>query len=177
MCLGVGVGDIIKLTEHAWALYKGYKDSSADFAQLATELQSLYVVLAETTDFLRENEDDVDTSRRNRLSMLHDGCCDVLRDMQALHARYESLGTQQQRTWDRMRFGMKDLTELRGRLVSCTTLLTAWNVAVIKYVSLFREAYPFSELMCALVRQRRASTRDSTSSLPRFAPDCAKGPS
>lgn len=148
MSIGVGVGDIIKLTEFAWRLYKGYKDSSADFAQLATELQSLYVVLAEISDFLQESGggdgdgDQLDTSRRNRLSILHDGCCDILRDMEALYTKYDSLGTQQQRTWDRIRLGLKDLSELRGRLVSCTTLLMAWNVAVIKSVPSFSFSGP-----------------------------------
>ncbi|KAK4102530.1 hypothetical protein N658DRAFT_495236 [Parathielavia hyrcaniae] len=92
--VGIGVGDNIKLTEYAWALYKGYKEPSADFGQLATELQSLYVVLAEIFDFLWENDSDnnddddkgdaLETSRRNRLSILTDGCRDLLRDMEAL---------------------------------------------------------------------------------------------
>ncbi|KAK4119248.1 hypothetical protein N657DRAFT_581997 [Parathielavia appendiculata] len=140
--IGIGVGDIIKLTEHAWALYKGYKESSADFAQLATELQSLYVVLAEISDFMRENDHDdgdnggenvLEASRRNRLSILTDGCRDLLRDMEALYVRYESLGTRQQRTWDRTKWATQEghVSQLRGRLVSSTTLLTAWNVAVI----------------------------------------------
>ncbi|KAK4096815.1 hypothetical protein N658DRAFT_527487 [Parathielavia hyrcaniae] len=141
--IGIGVGDIIKLTEYAWALYKGYKESSADFGQLATELQSLYVVLAEISDFLRENDSDnnddddkgdaLETSRRNRLSILTGGCGDLLRDMEALRARYECLGTRQQRAWDRARWATQEgqVAQLRARLVSSTTLLTAWNVAVI----------------------------------------------
>jgi DNA-binding transcriptional MerR regulator len=144
MSFGFGVGDIIRLTEEAWKLYKGYKDSSEHFAQLAAELQSLYVVLAEISETLRENDNGsgkdseagggcgLEVSRRHRLEKLQDGCRDLLRDLQAIYHKYESLGTQQQRAWDRVRFGLKDLSDLRARLVSSTTTLTAWKVAVIK---------------------------------------------
>lgn len=156
MSIGVGVGDIIKLTEYAWRLYKGYKDSSATFAQITTELQSLYVVLAETSDFLRENDENnqLFTSRRNRLSILHDQCDDVLKTMEALHRQYNSLGTQQQRAWDRMRLGLKDISDLRGRLVTCTTLLTAWNVAVIKYAPLPSPLFLFRSIPYFPLRTR-----------------------
>lgn len=128
----VSIGDIIQLTNLAWRLYKAYKNSSADFARLSTDILSLHAVLAEVSEFLSDNP-TLDTSRRHRLSVLCEGCQSVLADMNALHARYDSLGTHAQRTWDRMRFGLKDLADVRGRLVSSVSMLTAWNVAMVKY--------------------------------------------
>ncbi|KAK0667052.1 potassium channel AKT1 [Cercophora samala] len=130
MCIGVGAADIAKLTATAWKLYKSYKDAPEDFSRLQTELMSLHAILSEISDTLAEM-DELDTSRRNRLAILTDGCEGVLQDMQAVYARFDSLGTQQQRTWQRMRMGVEDLSGLRDRLVSCCTMLTVWNVAVI----------------------------------------------
>lgn len=41
-------------------------------------------------------------------------------------AKYESRGTQSKRTWDRMRYGSSDVSELRARLTSNTLLLTVF---------------------------------------------------
>ena len=135
MSFGFSIGDIAIITRLSWKLYKSVKDSSADFARLSTELMSLHAVLSETTDFLEENNPELlPPSRRNRLNMLCEGVRATLEELDALVRRYESLGTQAQRTWDRMRFGCKDLSEVRGRLVSSTTMLGAFNTAMIKYV-------------------------------------------
>ena len=50
----------------------------------------------------------------------------MLKDLQALVLKYEGLGTQSKRTWDRLKWGSKDITELRSRLTSNTVLLTAF---------------------------------------------------
>ncbi|KXX81534.1 Potassium channel AKT1 [Madurella mycetomatis] len=130
MSFGVGVGDLALVPRSAWRLYKACKQSSEDFARLSTELLSLHAVLSETHDFLMENP-GLDTSRHHRLSMLCSQCNSILEGLESIVARYESLGTQAQRTWDRMRFGLSDLSEIRERLVSSITLLTAFNTAMI----------------------------------------------
>ncbi|RYP07516.1 hypothetical protein DL764_002445 [Monosporascus ibericus] len=114
MSFGVGVGDLTLVARSAWRLYKACKESSEDFAQLSVELMSLHAVLIETQDFLTENQTTLDASRRHRLEILCDGCCGALDDLDALVGRYESLGTQAQRTWDRMRFGLRDLSDVKG---------------------------------------------------------------
>jgi hypothetical protein len=133
MSFGVGVGDIALVARSAWTLYKACKESSEDFARLSGELMSLHAVLTETEDFLHENP-RLDASRRHRLELLCDNCRVTLNDLEALVTRYDSLGTHAQRTWDRMRFGLKDLSDVKGRLVSSVTLLTAFNTAMIKYL-------------------------------------------
>lgn len=56
----------------------------------------------------------------------------ILDELESLITRYDSLGTQAQRTWDRMRFGLQELADLRSRLISSTTMLSAFNIALIK---------------------------------------------
>ncbi|KAK1825558.1 hypothetical protein QBC39DRAFT_411380 [Podospora conica] len=131
MSLGIGIGDVALVARSAWRLYKSCKDSSEDFARLSTELMSLHAVLTETNDFLTENHDTIDASRRNRLTILCTGCCSTLDELQAIVARYESLGTQAQRTWDRMHFGLRDLSDIRARLLSGVTMLAAFNSAMV----------------------------------------------
>ena len=71
--------------------------------------------------------------KQERLEAIGEGCYLVLNDLDNLIKRYQSLATQSKRTWDRMRYGMEDITELRARLTSNTGLLTAW----IRYVREF----------------------------------------
>ncbi|KAK0639166.1 hypothetical protein B0T16DRAFT_237703 [Cercophora newfieldiana] len=131
MSLGIGAGDLVLVARSAWRLYKACKDSSEDFARLSTELMSLHAVLNETNEFLIENQDSIEVSRRHRLTILCDGCHSVLDELDTIVTRYESLGTQAQRTWDRMHFGLRDLSDIRSRLVSSVTLLTAFNSSMV----------------------------------------------
>lgn len=143
MNFGVGVGDVLMVAGIAWRLYKKCRESSEDFRRLSTELASLDAVLRETAEYVEEHG-NLDISRRNRLEILCQGCASTLNDLEGLVSRYESLGTQSQRTWDRMRFGLNDLSEVRSRLVSTTTLLNAYNTTLIK------QARPAPSICCRI---------------------------
>ncbi|KAJ6557866.1 hypothetical protein B0H19DRAFT_1148822 [Mycena capillaripes] len=131
MSFGMGLGDIVLVTTLTWKLYKSCKESSEDFRRLSTELGSLHVVLSEARDYLEEHGEDLADSRKNRLIMLMEGCQGPLDELEALYQRYESLSTQAQRSWDRMRFGLKDLSDVRQRLVTHTTMLTTFNSTLV----------------------------------------------
>ncbi|KAJ7745717.1 hypothetical protein B0H16DRAFT_971445 [Mycena metata] len=131
MSFGFGVGDIVLATTLAWRLYKGFKESSEGFRRMSSELLSLHAVLSETSDYLEEYGGELPESRKNRLNTLVDGCLISLQELEALYTRYESLTTQSQRTWDRMRYGLKDLSEVRQRLISSISMLTAFNTALL----------------------------------------------
>jgi len=126
MSFGIGVSDLITIGTLAWNLYKSCKESSDEFRRISGEVASLHVVLKETEEYLAETR-DLSPSRDARLAVLIDGVKDVLKDLEKLLAGYDSLGTQAQRTWDRMRWGLQDLADVRSRIVSNTTLLTAFN--------------------------------------------------
>ncbi|KAJ7712542.1 hypothetical protein B0H16DRAFT_1342290 [Mycena metata] len=131
MSFGFGVGDIVLAASLAWRLYKGCKESSEGFRRMSSELISLHAVLSETSDYLEEYGGELPDSRKNRLNTLIDGCLNSLQELEALYTRYESLTTQSQRSWDRMRYGLEDLSDVRQRLISSTSMLTAFNTALL----------------------------------------------
>ncbi|KAJ7658970.1 hypothetical protein B0H17DRAFT_1096429 [Mycena rosella] len=131
MSFGFGLGDIVLVMNLTWKLYKSCKESPEDFRRMSIELMSLHAVLCETRDYLEEHGEELADSRKYRLSMLMDNCQSPLLDLEALYLRYESLSTQAQRSWDRVRFGLKDLSDVRQRLISSTTLLTSFNTMLI----------------------------------------------
>ena len=88
------------------------------------EVLSLHAVLKECEETLFHRP--LKTTRAERLIPIKDGCYKVLVDLESLVDRYESLGTQSKRTWDRLKWGTEDIAEIRARLISCTTMLNAF---------------------------------------------------
>ncbi|KAF7361267.1 ANK-REP-REGION domain-containing protein [Mycena sanguinolenta] len=131
MSFGVGLGDIALVTTWTWSIYKSCKESSEDFRKMTGELMGLHAVLCEMKDFMEENGDQLEDSRRNRLTILMDGCKSSLQELYDLYTRYESLSTQRQRTWDRMRFGLKNLADVRQRIITSTTALNTFTTALL----------------------------------------------
>ena len=128
MSFGFGVGDILAVSKIAWGVYKSCRDAPESFGHLAAELLSLHAVLKE----LEENLDGhpLPVIQQTRLKTILGGCDAVLQDLQNQVAKYESLGTNQKRTFDRLKWGSEEVGELRARLSSNIALLRAF----FKYV-------------------------------------------
>jgi hypothetical protein len=124
MSFGYGVGDFIAVGALAWNVYKSCKEAPESYGRISLEVLSLHAVLkeAEETVFVQP----LSPTKREHLKAVGDGCYCVLKDLDNLCQKYQSLGTQSKRTWDRMRLGTEDIAELRARLTSNTVLLTAW---------------------------------------------------
>jgi hypothetical protein len=130
MSFGYGVGDFITIGALAWNVYKSCKGAPESFGNISFEVLSLHAVLkeAEETVFAQP----LLPTKQERLKAVGDGCYRVLKDLDDLCQKYQSLGMQGRRVWDRMRWGTEDIAELRARLTSNTGLLTSW----IRYVHL-----------------------------------------
>lgn len=135
MSFGVGAGDLIAITTLAWNLYKSCRESSEEFKRISQEVASLHVVLKETEEYLEETKGkSLSPTRGERLLTLVKGCQGVLEDLKTLVDKYESLGTPQQRAWDRAKWGLENLADLRDRIMSNATLLSAFNTSLAKYI-------------------------------------------
>ena len=124
MSFGYSVGDFIGLGQLAWQVYKSCKDAPGSFKNISSEVLSLHAVLKEVEETL--SGCSLSQAKRANLVKITSGCQDTLRDLQSLVNKYESLGTQTKRTWDRMRWHSNDIAELRARLTSNTVMLTAF---------------------------------------------------
>lgn len=134
---GFGVGDFVAVGTLAWNVYKSCRAAPGSFSNISTEVLSLHAVLKEADETVFRSA--LSPESQARLKTIGDGCQCVLGDLQALVDKYESLGTQSKRTWDRMKWGAEDIVEVRSRIVSNTTLLTAfirWAASLLKYLDL-----------------------------------------
>ena len=95
------------------------------FGTLSRELESLHCVLEEAAD--TQLSHPLPPRRQARLKTILDGCISVLADLQYIVQKYQSLGTDEKSSWDRLRLGGEDITEIRSRLVFNITLLTAFR--------------------------------------------------
>jgi len=100
-----------------------YQKRPDSFQKIHLDVLSLHAVLKEAEETLFQPP--LQPQRQTRLKTISDGCNTVLTGLEKLVARYESLGTQSKRTWERMRWGSEDIVEIRARLISNVTMLTA----------------------------------------------------
>lgn len=141
---GFGVGDFVAVGTLAWNVYKSCrfepylaaslpkynsnrsvgKAAPGSFDSISVEVLSLHAVLKECEETVFSRS--ISPERKERLVAIKEGCDMVLRDLQSLVVKYESLGTQSKRTWDRMKWGNEDIAEIRARITSNISLLTAY---------------------------------------------------
>lgn len=132
MSFGFGIGDFITISTLAWRTYKSCKDSSDNFNSISSEVASLHIVLKEVEESL--SGQTLSGSQETQLRTLGNGCNDVLNDLNMLVEKYNSFGTNSQRTWDRVKWGREDIQSIRERLISNITMLNTFNAILTKCV-------------------------------------------
>ncbi|KAL8968214.1 MAG: hypothetical protein Q9183_002570 [Haloplaca sp. 2 TL-2023] len=125
MSFGVSVGDFVTLGQLSWKIYKRCKESAGVYAELTGEVNSLRSVLQETEELL--SAQNLTSQQKRRLLPVRQGCESVLKDLDAVLAKYESLATSTRRGYDRMGIALQDVTSIRQRLTSNVVLLDAFN--------------------------------------------------
>lgn len=121
MSFGFSVGDFIAISTLAFKVHKACRGSSESFDNISTEVASLHVVLKEVAELISEN--DMSPTKQKSLAIITRGCDGVLKDLQALVAKYELLPMKSRIAWDWAKYGMEDIGELRSRLTSNIGLL------------------------------------------------------
>ncbi|MCJ1455007.1 hypothetical protein MMC28_005361 [Mycoblastus sanguinarius] len=125
MSFGFGVGDFIAVGGLCWKVYKKCKDSSGNYAELSGEVSALYTVIKETEELL--SQQGLTQEQQAKLDTCRQGCEAVLKNLDGLLIKYESLGTKSQRTFDRIGLGNEDINGIRLRLISNVSMLDAFN--------------------------------------------------
>ncbi|TVY75589.1 hypothetical protein LSUE1_G005386 [Lachnellula suecica] len=119
MSFGFSVGDFIAVGQLTWTVYKGCKGAPGEFQELSRELSTLHTVLHELEDEAKTPTSLLNrrgSSRKAEIDSLVTNLSDVLKQIEDIVKRYHSLGRDQKRTWDRVKFATEDLTTLRAKL-------------------------------------------------------------
>ena len=127
MSLGYGVGDLLAEGQLCWKVYKKCKASPGNYAELYTEVGTVHNIIKETEELLSQK--GLTTEQKAKLTTCRQGCEGVLKDLDGHLVRYESLGTNSRRTFDRLGFGMHDMDGIRLRLISNVSMLDVFNNA------------------------------------------------
>jgi chromosome segregation ATPase len=131
MSIGIGAGDFVVIPTLAWKIYRTCKESSDEFKRIATQLQALHAALLETQEQLDEGV-ELTRTRKDRLEKLKTSIVGALTELQALLDQYESMSTPAQRAWDKLRWGMEDVSSIRTRIIAATTELQVLNQLIHK---------------------------------------------
>lgn len=131
MSFGVSLTDVLTISTLAWKTYRTCKDSADEFKRISDEVSSLHLILRDTEDLLQETS-NLNEARRSRLTTLLETSTNVLNDLNKQLSTYESFGTDTQRTWDRLRWGLQDVSEIRSKLICVSTMLAAFNSSLAK---------------------------------------------
>src|SRR2546423_13026743 len=102
MSFGSSIGDIVVLGQLAWKVCKSYRDAPENFRKIYHEALSLHAVLKEVEENISTR--NLSETSQARLKIIGDGCHEVLKDLQNLVDKYDSLGTQSKRTWARLQW-------------------------------------------------------------------------
>ena len=121
MSFGFGIGDFLAVSRLCWQIYTKCKDSSGSYADLSSQVITLHGVTKETVDIL--GQQDLSSSQENQLQSCQKECEAVLKDLDDMLVKFESLGSKSQRTFDRLKYGMEDLNGIRIRLISSVSML------------------------------------------------------
>ncbi len=130
MSFGYSVGDFLAVGQLCWKVYRKCKDSPGSYTELSSEVDALHNVIKETEELL--SEQDLTAEQKVKVVTSRQGCEEVLKDLDGLLVKYESLGTSSRRTFDRMGFGMQDMNGIRLRLISNVSMLDAFNNTFVK---------------------------------------------
>ncbi|KAL8883128.1 MAG: hypothetical protein Q9192_007431 [Flavoplaca navasiana] len=163
MSYGYSVGDFVLLGQLAWTVFKSCRSTPESFANISNEVLSLYDVVKELSDNLKK--ENPPSSRLAGLQHVAGGCQRVLSDLQVLTDRYRSLGTQNKRTRDRLKWGGEDITEIRLRLISNTALLNAFistsQITIQKQLQQFLNRHQRSGKEGSVISSQSLSSGDS----------------
>jgi hypothetical protein len=119
MSFGTSVGDFIAIGQLTWIVYRACKGAPGEFNELSRELSSLHTILHELEDETTTPNSLLNRrggSRKGGVGLLLSNISDVVRQIRDIVNRYNSLGRDQKRTWDRIKFTTEDLMSRRAKL-------------------------------------------------------------
>lgn len=122
MTFGFGPSDVITISTLAVKVITAYKDAPGEYKNISEEVKSLHIIINRGVQHL-ESIPLCEGERQEGMEILQ-GCQSVLEDLDALIEKYKGFNKRQ--VFARVKIGMEDITTLRTRLISNTTLLNSF---------------------------------------------------
>ncbi len=133
MSLGFALGEIIGLTQLAWKIFQDCSQACGEHEELTREVGCLHSALhrleqeVSIPDSILTYQDE---RSQKELKATVEGCQKVLNVLNCILKKYNALSDKERKgkkLWSKIRFGngeMQDLSDLRTKLLTYTTLLT-----------------------------------------------------
>lgn len=122
---GWGVGDVASISSLAVNVYTAYKDAPDNYRHISEEVRSLQILLDKAMRQI-ESPSLSDSDRREGREVLK-GCQSTLEDLSSLIKEYKSLAsTNKSLVFQKVKLGTEDISTLRSRLISNTSLLNGF---------------------------------------------------
>lgn len=134
MSFGIGVGDILLLTKLAADVCRACKHSADEFKTISAEVNNLRIVFEDIADIIEQDRSALTHRRAEHLSDLIRSSETVLHDLQGELKHYSSLNTKTQKKFDILRFGFKDVSEIRMRIICTNTSLNSFYGSLSRFV-------------------------------------------
>jgi hypothetical protein len=142
MSIGLSPSDFISIPQFAWNVYKACRDCTGDYRALASEVASLHRVLSEVAENIKECE--LSPQSTERLSILGNGCQDVLERVEKTVASYDALKSEEVTLMAKLRRGKKRVKwvmespgEIRTQLMMHISLLSLFNSSLAATLTRF----------------------------------------
>jgi hypothetical protein len=147
MSFGIGLGDILLLTKFATEVCRACKHSADEFRTISGEVNNLRVVFEDIADIIEQDRSALTQRRSERLADLISNSHSVLQDLHGELKHYASLNTKTQKKYDILRFGFKDIADIRMRIISTNTSLNSFYGSLSRLVTLWLNHMPEFQLL------------------------------
>ncbi|KAH8656957.1 hypothetical protein BGZ60DRAFT_343303, partial [Tricladium varicosporioides] len=119
MSFGYSVGDIIATSTLCWTVYRACREATGNYKDVTTELESLHINLKNLEDEIKNPKSLLNRRgeiMQSEFNHILENVQKSLKELEQMVVKYRSLATMERKTWDRMRFGLKDLNTIRQKL-------------------------------------------------------------
>jgi hypothetical protein len=125
---GVNSKDLISVSHLAWTVYQRCRDSSEEFQKISNDVKLMHANLNEAQLLMEEYQYELTPKRRESLYVILKTCTDSLDELDEHVTKYDRMATPSQRVWDRLRYGLKDVTSVKDQIKTTCTQLAALNI-------------------------------------------------
>ncbi|KAF8445097.1 hypothetical protein BGX38DRAFT_1119610, partial [Terfezia claveryi] len=136
MTFGFSIGDFVSVGTLVWNVFSAYAGAPEQFRNFSQEILSLHAVYKQIEDQLcnqgyGNNSSTLSAKQTEDLKILHDGLQLIMKELDALLQKYNSLMENHSVSFDRLKWGLEDLAGFRERIVIHVGLLTAFNTSLM----------------------------------------------